>query len=97
MEALLLARGFADRQSIIFALSLLAWQASASGDVDRAGRIWGGVEAEVARAGPVGQWDLEQDEFRDLLVIDGDPFREAFAVGRSLSLEEVVELALSGD
>ena len=44
VEALLLARGFADRQSIIFALSLLAWQASASGDVDRAGRIWGGVD-----------------------------------------------------
>ena len=57
-EALRLARDMNDRQGTIWGLALLARHATDTGRRRRAGRIWGGLEAEVQRGGPVGQWEL---------------------------------------
>jgi hypothetical protein len=85
-----------DRQSTAYCLFLLAWEAAIAGDHDRAGRIWGGLTAEVDRGGPLGQWEAEEDEARGMVAIGGDAFDVAARRGRSLSLDEVVELALDG-
>ena len=94
-EALSLAPGIADRQTTVFTLSLLAREAAARGFGRRAGRIWGGLEAEVERGGPVGQWDLEEDAVREQVAsLAGDEFQAGVADGRSLSLDEVITEAL---
>ncbi len=94
-QALAWARSIGDRQSTLYGLAYLAWEAAASGDLDRAGRLWGGLQAEVERGGPVGQWELEEDDFRTHVSTDADVFRAGAAAGRSRSLDVVVEEALS--
>ena len=61
-EHLTLAREIGDRQSSLFGLVLFAWLAASRGDESRAGLLWGAVEAEERRA-PVGQWELERDDY----------------------------------
>jgi hypothetical protein len=94
-EALRWSRGIADRQATIYGVATLAWEATASGRHERAGRLWGGLTAEVDRAGPVGQWELEEDSLRARVDPGDDAFRIGVAAGRSLSLDQVVEEALS--
>jgi tetratricopeptide (TPR) repeat protein len=52
-EGLRLSHALVDRQSIIYAMAMLARFATATGQLDRAGRLWGALEIEVERA-PVG-------------------------------------------
>jgi hypothetical protein len=95
-EALRLSTKIADRQNTIWTLSVLARESAAQGLGHRAGRIWGGLEAEVERGGPVGQWELEQDAIREQVVaLAGDAFHDGAAEGWSLSLEDVVAEALN--
>ena len=50
--------------------------AAARGDSDRAGLIWGAVEAE-ATSGRVGQWERDRPEFEELvLAVDGPRSRK---------------------
>ncbi len=95
-EALRLSRVINNRLGIIWGLAQLAWEAAASGLGHRAGRIWGGLEAEVERGGPIGQWELEQDTIRArVAALSGDAFHVGVPEGRSLSLDAVVAESLS--
>jgi predicted ATPase len=94
-KMLSLAAGQNDRQGCVWALALVAAVARASGKPERAGHVWGAIEAEEAR-GPVGTWESERPEFEALVVTENDPsFEAARAAGRLLSLERAVEDALS--
>ncbi len=94
-EGLRLCWELGDRQFTVFALALLARFASTGGDVTRAGRLWGAIEAEESRA-PIGQWERQRAEEAALIVVAGAQFEAARAEGRRLSLEEGVGYALAG-
>ncbi len=94
-EALGLARQVGDRQFTVYALGLLARFAAAGGRVERAGRLWGAIEAEEAR-GPIGQWEHEREDYAaPVLALAGPEFDAARAAGRALRLAEVVEYVLA--
>jgi len=96
-EAVELAWRVGDRQIVVYTLALLARTAAAGGRSERAGRLWGAVEAEEAR-GPLGHWERERDEYATRVLVAADPsFHAARAAGRTLSLDEAVEYALSVD
>jgi len=61
LEALRLCRECGDRQLTLFGLALLARLEVGAGRADRAGRLWGAIEAEESR-GPVGYWENARDE-----------------------------------
>lgn len=61
-QALDISRQIGDRQSVVFALARLAWAAAAERNVQRAGRLWGAVEAEEARA-PLGTWEKARNPY----------------------------------
>ncbi len=87
-RSLVLANGIGDRQHIVFAGAMLATIAAARGDGERAGLIWGAVEAEAA-AGRVGQWERDRPEFEELLLpVDGPAFASARTEGNLLSIAE---------
>jgi predicted ATPase/DNA-binding SARP family transcriptional activator len=93
--ALRLAVRIVDRQSAVWALALLAREAAARGLGHRAGRIWGGLEAEVVRGAPLGQWDLDHPSLRDqVAALAGEHFPTGVAEGATMTLDEVVEEAL---
>ena len=54
-QALALCRSIGDRNTSLHILTLLARAALHRGDLTRAGRLWGAVEIEMARAEP-GRW-----------------------------------------
>ena len=81
-----------DRQHIVFAAANLAAIAAADGLAERAGRLWGAVESEVATR-QVGQWEREQAELESLvLAVDGPAFAGAREEGRLLSIAAAVGL-----
>ncbi len=80
----------------MYALALLARFAASSSQSERAGRLWGAIEAEEARA-PVGAWEHQREEFAAPVLADGGPeFEAGRAAGRLLSLDEAVDDALAG-
>lgn len=84
-----------DRTGTVWGLALHARIAVARGDVERAGRLWGAVEAEEARA-PLSGWSRYRDEYASpVLARAGPELDRGRAQGRSLSLDEAVEYALS--
>jgi predicted ATPase/DNA-binding SARP family transcriptional activator len=90
-EALRLARKLQDRRATLWALSMLARAASRNGGYERAGRIWGGLEAEGERGGRTGRWALVEEPLREeLAAVGGDAFLAGRAAGRSMSLAETV-------
>ena len=96
-EGLRLARELVDRSTSINALGLLARFAAEDGDVERAGRLWGAIETEVAR-GPVGLWQHEEERLTEAVLARADErFEAARSGGRSLSLDEAVAYALGED
>jgi hypothetical protein len=90
-----LAREIIDRQQLVVGLGLHAWIAARRGDVERAHLLWGAVEAEEQR-GPIGQWELERDEFAEKVGIrSGAEVDRARSRGRGLSLQAAVEEVLT--
>jgi hypothetical protein len=77
-DALRLAVAIHDRQLIVYLLAILAGTAAVQGHLEKAGAVWGGVEAEEAR-GRVGQWEAERDVYAARVL---DHENEAFATGR---------------
>ena len=76
------------------ALAFLARAAADGGDVDRAGRLWGAIEAEDARA-PIPGWRFERDRTGPFVFAHAGPELDAaLAAGRELSLDDAVDLAL---
>jgi predicted ATPase/class 3 adenylate cyclase len=96
-EALRLCRECDDRQLTVYSLALLARLAAKAGQAGRAGRLWGAIETEESR-GPVGHWESERDsEFASSGDTQSPEFEEGRLSGRSLSLDEAVEYALTED
>ena len=94
-EALALSLEIGHRQSVIYALDLLAREAASRRDGLRAGRLWGGLEAEVDRGGPVGQWEGDQERARGrVAALAGLAFEAGVVEGRRLSLDAVTKEAL---
>lgn len=95
-EALTLSREIGHRQSVIYALGLLSRDAASRGQGLRAGRLWGGLEAELDRGGPVGQWDIEHEAERERVAAQAGPaFDAGVTEGRRLSLDGVTQEALT--
>jgi tetratricopeptide (TPR) repeat protein len=88
------SRSMGDRQHAVYGLALLARLATEQGDLDRAGRLWGAVEAEAERA-PVGQWEVERDEYAGFVVRDDPAFERGRAAGRRLTFDQAVDEALA--
>jgi predicted ATPase len=92
-ESLRLYHGLVDRQSIVVVVATLAGLATATGQPERAGRLWGALEAETERA-PVGRWEQDRHEYAALVVLDDPAFERGREAGRGLSLDEAVAYAL---
>jgi predicted ATPase len=89
-RALAIAHEIGDRQGAVWALAVLAVAAARTGDAESAGRYWGAVEAEEARA-RVGQWELQREEYAaKVMEAAGDAFERGRALGRQLTLDETV-------
>jgi tetratricopeptide (TPR) repeat protein len=93
--ALVLAIRIADRIGIFAALGDLAWAAAEGGDGERAGRLWGALEAEEAR-GPLGMWADWHDWYDErILPRIGRSGEAARVEGRALTLEEAAAYAVA--
>ncbi len=93
-ELLPLVMQMGDRQNTIYGLALIARLAAEAGMPERAGRLWGAIEAEETRA-PVGHWDGERDAYAEPVLANAGPeFEQGRSEGRRLSLADAVELAL---
>ena len=90
---LLLARRLDDRLNSVRALAVLAARAGAAGDADRAGRLWGAIEAEEAR-GPVGRGEGHRRHRDRALAGGGDELERALDAGRGMTLAEAAASAL---
>lgn len=96
-QALGLARQIGDRLNVVFALACLAWAAAAEHDARRAGRLWGAVEAEEARA-PLGTWGSARQPYAARVLTLAEPdLHPALNEGRQLSLDQAVDYALDGE
>jgi predicted ATPase/class 3 adenylate cyclase len=89
-EAFELAARMEDRQNLIFVIATLALAARARGDDERAGWLWGAIEAESARA-PIGRWDtvFRDDYERQVRAGAGPAFERGLEAGRTTSMESV--------
>jgi predicted ATPase/class 3 adenylate cyclase len=93
-EGLELAHRIGNRMHVVYDLALLARFAAERGESERAGVLWGAVEADEQR-GPVGQWEDERDAYAaPVLAHAGQEFDTGRGQGLRLSLDEAVEYAL---
>jgi hypothetical protein len=96
-EALRLSQELGDRISVVFTLARLAGLEAEEGRPERAGILWGAVEAEE-EAGRLGAWYGERARFAaPVLAHTGEVFDRGLDKGHRLSLDEAVEYALSVD
>jgi tetratricopeptide (TPR) repeat protein len=94
-EALELAHRAGDRMHAVYLLALLARMAAEDARLERAGLLWGALEAEEKR-GPIGQWEAEREGYAaPVLARAGPDLERGREEGRRLSLEEAVRRALS--
>jgi len=94
-EALELAHRIGDRMHGVYLLALLARGAAEDGRLERAGFLWGALEAEEKR-GIVGQWEGERELYAaPVLAHAGDDFERGRTAGRGLSLDDAVGVALA--
>ena len=94
-EALVIADGLRDRPGRVFGVGLLARVAAERGPPERAGLLWGAIEDDDVMA-PLGGWRRHRQacEAR-VLELAGPEFERGRAEGRSLTLDDAVELALA--
>jgi tetratricopeptide (TPR) repeat protein len=93
-ESLTLSHELGDRISVVFALARLARMAAETGDGERAGRLWGAVEAEE-ESGALGAWYDQRERFAPTILAHADAeFERGRAQGRLLALETAVREGL---
>ena len=90
---LVLARELDDRLNTVRALALLAARAGAAGETERAGRLWGAIEAEEVR-GPIGRGEQHRTHADRALADRGDELERGLDTGRGMTLKEAVKYAL---
>jgi predicted ATPase/class 3 adenylate cyclase len=93
--ALSVSNTMGDRRGILYELSLLAEISASSGDLQHAGTLWGGAEAEDERA-PAGRWLHGSVERDSVLAFANEEFERGRESGRDLALEDAITLALDG-
>lgn len=92
--SLAIAREMDDRIGLIDGLAFLARAAADLGDIERAGRLWGAIQAEVERA-PVAGWDYERGRTEPHIVAHtGARLDDCFDAGRALALADAVQYGL---
>ena len=92
-DALRVLHSIGDRQNTIYSLADFTKLEATAGELERAGVLWGAVEAEERRA-PVGAWEQVKHEIADVLPpLPPDALRR----GRALTLDEAVTYALEAD
>jgi hypothetical protein len=93
-DALRIAAAIGDRQLTVYLLALLAATAAAHGELERAGAVWGAVEAEEVR-GRIGQWEGERDVYAArVLEYEDEAFESGRVEGLRMTLPDAVEYAL---
>jgi tetratricopeptide (TPR) repeat protein len=93
-SGLSIGRSIGDRQGTVYGLALLVWAAADAGEAERAGRLWGAIEAEAGRS-PIGQWEAERDEYvARLAPVTGEDFDRGVEEGRRMTLDDAVVYAL---
>ena len=94
-ESLGIADRLRDIPGCVFGVGLLACVAAEQGESERAGRLWGAIEDNVAAA-PLGGWQRHREaaEARIAELAD-EAFERARAVGGELSLDDAVDEALA--
>jgi predicted ATPase/DNA-binding XRE family transcriptional regulator len=96
-QALPLVVAMEDRQRTIYFLALFAHLAVETGHPERAGRLWGAIEAEEAH-GPIGQWEADRNNYAaPVLAHAGSDFERGRREGRRVSLREAVQVVLDAD
>ena len=96
-ESLQIMSEIGDRQMVIFTLARLARIAAETGNPERAGLVWGAIEAEERRS-PMGAWAKERERLgAPVLLHDGPDFERGRKQGRLLSYEQGVGEALSAE
>jgi predicted ATPase len=94
-DALRLASAIQDRQLIVYLLAILSGTAAAQGHLEKAGAVWGAVEAEEGR-GRVGQWEAEREDYAArVLDHENEEFADGRAEGRRMTLSDAVDYALA--
>jgi predicted ATPase/class 3 adenylate cyclase len=94
-EALALAGRIGESMTAVYLLALLARIAAQDGRLERAGVLWGVIEAEEGRR-VVGQWEDERETYAaPVLAHSGPEFDRGREEGRRLSFEEGIERALA--
>ena len=87
------SRQIRHRKGVIGAFAMLATIARTAGDIERAGLLWGALEAEERRA-PI-TWAMDREAWEIRVSADAGPeFERARRAGSVLSLDEAVALAL---
>jgi hypothetical protein len=94
-EGIRLSHELDDRQTLVYGLALLARFEGAAGRPERAGRLWGAIEAEEMRR-PLGLWEVSyREQFADVVLTNaGDEFETGRASGHRISLDAAVAEAL---
>jgi tetratricopeptide (TPR) repeat protein len=91
IESIPLVRQIDSRYTAMEALARLALIAATTNQLERAGRLWGAVQAEEARA-PTGIWQTERATYEDALPgYANEVFRAGEAAGRELSLAAALD------
>ena len=93
-ESLELAKEMHDYGGRVFGVGVVACVAAARGDAERAGLLWGAIEDDRVGA-PLGGWLRHRPGCEARIFAASSPvLDEAVTLGRDLSLDEAVELAL---
>jgi predicted ATPase len=93
-QALKLSRAIGDRIAMTYELAVLALTARAVGDDKRAGRLWGAIEAEEARAF-LGRWPADREDYATRILTPASArLEQGREEGRRLTLDQAVAYAL---
>jgi predicted ATPase/class 3 adenylate cyclase len=96
-EGLRIVRRQENRQWALWLMAALARAALADGDRERAGLLWGAVEAETERV-PYGSWQARRNDNSGDLLSEGDPhFLAAVEEGRRLDLWDAAAVVLEDE
>ena len=94
-ESLNLANGMRDYGGRVFGVGVLACVAAERGDIERAGRLWGAIEDDRVGA-PLGGWLRHRGACEARIVKHGGAELEtSLDLGRGLSLDDAVDIALA--
>ena len=95
-EALPLLEQMGDRPGSIFALAQLASFAAHADNAERAGRLWGAIEAEQIR-NPYADWETIRARFEPAQLVGGAAFDIGRKNGQHLTLDQAIEFAYADD